>query len=62
MPVLSHRRFMRAAPELRVHRSITKALKLFDADRIRWLDEAASIGPVVAFADGSGQGVGGHRC
>jgi cytochrome P450 len=39
---------MNAAPELKVHRSITKALKLFDADRLRWLDEAAAVGPVVA--------------
>ncbi len=43
---------MSTAPELRVHRSITKALRLFDADRLRWLDEAAAIGPVVALRMG----------
>jgi cytochrome P450 len=43
---------MGVAPELRVHRSITKALKLFDADRFCWLDEAASMGPVVALRMG----------
>ena len=43
---------MRVAPELRVHRSITKALKMFDADRFRWLDEASSMGPVVALRMG----------
>jgi cytochrome P450 len=40
------------APELRIHRSITKALRLFDADRFRWLDEAAAIGPLVAMRMG----------
>jgi cytochrome P450 len=43
---------MSTAPELRVHRSLTKALRLFDADRLRWLDEAAAIGPVVALRMG----------
>jgi cytochrome P450 len=43
---------MRVAPELKIHRSITKALKLFDADRFRWLDEAAAIGPLVALRMG----------
>ena len=43
---------MTAVPELTVHRSIVKALRLFDADRLRWLDEAASIGPVVALRMG----------
>ena len=43
---------MSAAPELKIHRSLTKALKLFDADRLRWLDEAAAAGPVVALRMG----------
>jgi cytochrome P450 len=43
---------MNPAPEVKVHRSITKALKLFDADRFRWLDEAAAAGPVVALRMG----------
>ncbi len=43
---------MGTAPELRIHRSILKALKLFDADRLRWLDEAAALGPVVALRMG----------
>lgn len=38
---------MSRAPEITIHRSIIKALKIFDADRFRWLDEAASLGPVV---------------
>jgi cytochrome P450 len=40
------------APEVRVHRSLTKALRLFDADRLRWADEAAALGPVVALRMG----------
>jgi cytochrome P450 len=43
---------MPTAPELTVHRSITKALKLFDEDRLRWLDEATAIGPLVALRMG----------
>ena len=43
---------VRAAPELKIHRSLTRALKLFDADRLRWLDEAASVGPLVALRMG----------
>jgi cytochrome P450 len=39
-------------PELRVHRSLTKALRLFDADRLRWLDEASAMGPLVALGLG----------
>jgi Cation efflux family len=34
---------VKSAPELRVHRSLTKALKLFEADRLRWLDEATAM-------------------
>jgi hypothetical protein len=40
------------APEVRVHRSPIKALRLFDADRFRRLDEAASLGPLVALRMG----------
>jgi len=43
---------MRPAPELKIHRSATKGLRLFDADRLRWLDEAAAVGPVVALKMG----------
>jgi cytochrome P450 len=43
---------MSAAPEIKVHRSLTKGLKLFDADRLRWLDEATALGPVVALRMG----------
>ncbi len=43
---------MGAVPELKVHRSVFKALKLFDADRLRWLDEAAALGPVVVLRMG----------
>ena len=47
-----HRQPVRTAPEVRIHRSLTKALRLFDADRLRWLDEAAAIGPLVALRMG----------
>ncbi len=40
------------APVVRVHRSLTKALRLFDRDRLRWADEAAALGPVVALRMG----------
>ena len=30
-----------APPVIRVHRSLMKGLRSFDADRLRWLDEAA---------------------
>jgi cytochrome P450 len=43
---------MGSVPDVRVHRSLTKALRLFDADRFRWLDEAVSIGPLVALRMG----------
>ena len=36
---------MGAVPELKIHRSIIKALE-DDADRFHWLDEAAAAGPV----------------
>ena len=40
------------APTVRIHRSLTKALRLFDADRLRWADEAAALGPLVALRMG----------
>ena len=40
------------APTVRIHRSLNKALRLFDADRLRWADEAAALGPVVALRMG----------
>ena len=43
---------MGAVPELKVHRSVSKSLKLFDADRLRWLDEAAAAGPLTALRMG----------
>jgi cytochrome P450 len=43
---------VRPVPELTVHRSLTKALRLFDADRLRWADEAAATGPLVALKMG----------
>ena len=43
---------MTSAPEMKVHRSLIKGLKLFDADRLRWLDEATTLGPVVALRMG----------
>jgi len=43
---------MSTAPQLKVHRSLTKGLKLFDANRLRWLDEATALGPVVALRMG----------
>src|SRR5579862_417840 len=39
-------------PQVKIHRSITKALRLFDADRFRWLDEAAALGPLAALRMG----------
>src|SRR4051794_39121948 len=43
---------MSTAPELKIDRSIPKALKLFSEERFRWLDEAASIGPLVGLRMG----------
>jgi enediyne biosynthesis protein E7 len=43
---------MSTAPEVTIHRSLTKALKLFDDDRLRWLDEACALGPLVALRMG----------
>jgi cytochrome P450 len=37
---------MRTAPTVRIDRSIRRALATFDADRLRWLDEAAALGPI----------------
>jgi cytochrome P450 len=41
-----------AAPEIKVHRSLNRSLQLFDADRFRWLDEAAAAGPLTALRMG----------
>ena len=43
---------MATAPSIKVDRSIRKSLRLFDADRFRWLDEAAALGPLVALRMG----------
>ncbi|MCU1426220.1 MAG: cytochrome [Actinomycetia bacterium] len=43
---------MTSAPELKIHRSLVRGLKLFDADRLRWLDEATALGPLVALKMG----------
>lgn len=34
-------------PTLRIDRSLRRSLRLFDQDRLRWLDEAAALGPLV---------------
>ncbi len=34
-------------PTLQIDRSIRRSLRLFDDDRLRWLDEAAALGPLV---------------
>src|SRR5579862_3718009 len=47
-----HRSVMDIAPKVKIHRSLTKALKLFDADRFRWLDEAAALGPIAGLRMG----------
>jgi enediyne biosynthesis protein E7 len=39
---------VRDAPELRVDRSLSTALRVIGADRLRWIDEAAALGPVTA--------------
>src|SRR4051794_1743110 len=43
---------MRSAPILRVDRSLRRGLRAFDADRFRWLDEAAALGPVAGLRFG----------
>jgi cytochrome P450 len=43
---------MGAVPELKVDRSVLKALKRFDADRLGWLDAAAAEGPLTALRMG----------
>ncbi len=37
---------MSTYPILQIDRSLTRSLRLFDQDRFRWLDEAASLGPL----------------
>lgn len=39
-------------PELKINRSLTKSLAIFDAERLRWLDEATALGPLVALRMG----------
>jgi cytochrome P450 len=41
-----------APPVIRVHRSLMKGLRIFDADRLRWLDEAAALGPLAGLRMG----------
>jgi len=43
---------MRSAPIVRVDRSIRRGLRAFGADRFRWLDEAAALGPVAGLRFG----------
>ncbi len=43
---------MRSAPIVRVDRSIRRGLRSFDADRFRWLDEAAAAGPIAGLRFG----------
>jgi len=43
---------MGSAPVVRVDRSLRRGLRAFDADRFRWLDEAAAIGPVAGLRFG----------
>jgi cytochrome P450 len=43
---------MQTPPELTIDRSLTKALKKFDANRLHWLDEAAAMGKLVALRMG----------
>ena len=43
---------MRSAPIVRVDRSIRRGLRAFDADRFRWLDEAAALAPVAGLRFG----------
>ena len=35
-------------PTLQIDRSLRRALRSFDSDRLRWLDEATALGPLVA--------------
>jgi cytochrome P450 len=41
-----------APPVISVHRSLTKGLRIFDADRLRWLDEAVAQGPLTGLRMG----------
>lgn len=43
---------MRTAPTVRIDGSIRRALATFDADRLRWLDEAAALGPIAGLRFG----------
>src|SRR5450432_4038539 len=37
---------MRTPPTVRIDRKLRRGLAAFDADRLRWLDEAAALGPI----------------
>jgi cytochrome P450 len=41
-----------APPVIRVHRSLMKGLRSFDADRLRWLDEATALGSLTGLRMG----------
>src|ERR1700730_2391067 len=43
---------MRAAPTVRVDRAIRRSLQAFDRDRLRWLDDAAALGPIAGLRFG----------
>jgi cytochrome P450 len=43
---------MRSAPTVRIDRSIRRALSVFDADRLHWLDTAAKLGPLAGLRFG----------
>jgi cytochrome P450 len=52
MTGVATRRRAAKLPEILVHRSVTKALRLYNQDRLRWMDEAAALGPLVAMRVG----------
>jgi cytochrome P450 len=43
---------MRTAPTVRIDRSLRRSLALFASDRLRWLDEAAGLGPLAGLRFG----------
>jgi cytochrome P450 len=40
------------APVLRIDRSVTRSVRLYNADRLRWTEEAAAVGPIVRLGFG----------
>src|SRR5437588_5643842 len=54
MPVLAAARRGRGGetPVLRSDRSVTRSVRLYNADRLRWTDEAAEVGPIVRLGFG----------